>query len=153
MKNNFNFFAGVFVIGLLFYGCGNAESTSENAEIAVKTGASSGESISNISIKEGPVDMELYAEYLKIGEFAEKEGNFQEALKNYNFAAQSNNSPEIQEKIAETIEKIYQEFFQKGMKFFNEKNYLYAKKEFHTARLYKNGAEINEMIDKCKAME
>ncbi|MFT4758647.1 MAG: hypothetical protein ACI9XO_002622 [Paraglaciecola sp.] len=156
MKSNFKILSGIggmLVLGLTIFSCGNAGNVeAETAQQTVaKPGESLGGSVMDVQIEQGPLDMDAYNEYVKIGDLALKDGRVQEAKMNYNLAATSNNSAEIQQKITATVNQLYKSYFDKAMDYFNEKNYLYAKKEFETARLYKNISEVNDMIEKCKA--
>lgn len=137
-------------LGMLMSACGDSTESSTNETNEKLQEKSEKKAREESNIQKQPVDMERYKEQLDMGEKLFNSGTYQEALKHYNAAAEFNNSTEIQEKIANTIDKCYQEFVDKGKKYMAEDNYLYAKKEFETARIFRNIDEVNNLLKTCK---
>ena len=135
---NFAVFALLFFAIFTIGSCTNATTDNQKQESAKIAPMPSAEELKN------------YTEQLDLGELAMKNAEFESALKHYQAAAVSYNSEEIQGKINESIDKCYLVYFDKGMEYFNAGNFLYAKKEFHTARIFKNDSQVNDMVKKCE---
>jgi len=96
-----------------------------------------------------PQERKEYEENIKIGEELIKNGSFEEGVKYFNLAAESYNSKEVREKIANGLDLCYKKHINLGKSYLAEKNYIYAKKEFETSRLYQDTDEAKKMIQEC----
>ena len=122
------FFLSVFLSGAV--GCGNSETAQQKKQTS---------------------DNPEYQENIQSGDTALNNELVEEALKLYSVAYNIAPTIEAETKIAEAKEACYQKFYKKGVALMNNRNYLYAKKEFETAKLYIDKAEVNDLIKKCEA--